>query len=266
MRNPVETGRFPSYDGSMRMAALWGYVLGKAQASKTVDRWFWRLPHGPRRILFRACRLDCGVPQGQASEVLSRKTLFIHVPKTAGTSVQRSLFGREVVGHQTFRQYELALSQRQLTSLFKFAFVRNPWDRLVSAWAFLHDGGYNHWDRDWAEKNLAPFPDFASFVLQHISPERVENDYWHFRPQVYYLRNGRGQVTLDFLGRFRESGPGLPTRGTIAGMFGHVGLAQSDGQPAVVRLSGLLHASQFRSCGRGLPRRYRDVRLRVLTN
>ncbi len=188
----------------MRMSVLWGYVLGKAQASKTVDRWFWRLPHGPRRILFRACRLDCGVPREQAAEVLSRKALFIHVPKTAGTSVQRSLFGREVVGHQTFRQYELALPRRQLTSLFKFAFVRNPWDRLVSAWAFLRDGGYNHWDREWAEKNLAQFPDFESFVLQWISRKTVENGYGHFRPQAYYLRNGRGRIDLDFLGRFEN--------------------------------------------------------------
>ncbi len=201
----------------MRMGVLWGYVLGKAQASKTVDRWFWRLPHEPRRILFHACRLDCGVPQGQAAEVISRKALFIHVPKTAGTSVQRSLFGREVVGHQTFRQYELASPRRQLTSLFKFAFVRNPWDRLVSAWAFLRDGGYNHWDREWAEKNLAQFPDFESFVLRWISRERVENGYGHFRPQVYYLRNGRGRIGLDFLGRFENLAQDFKRVGQLLG-------------------------------------------------
>ena len=146
---------------------------------------------------------DRGVPQGQAAEVLSRKVLFIHVPKTAGTSVQCSLFGREVVGHQTFRQYELASPRRQLTSLFKFAFVRNPWDRLGSAGAFLRDGGQSLGSRMGGEESR-PISDFELFVLRWISRERVENGYGHFRPQVYYLRNGRGRIGLDFLGRFEN--------------------------------------------------------------
>ncbi len=186
------------------MSAVWGYVLGRAQASKTVDRWFWRLPYGPRRVLFRACRLDSGVPPGLVPDVLSRGALFIHVPKTAGVSVQRGLFGRSVVQHQTLRQYELVMSRRQLTPLFKFAFVRNPWDRLVSAWLYLREGGFNRWDRGHAERNLAQFPDFESFVLRRVKRETIENDYWHLRPQVYYLRNGRGRVELDFIGRFEN--------------------------------------------------------------
>lgn len=52
----------------MRRGAVWRYVLGKAQAGKTVDRWFWRLPYGPRRLLFHACRLDTGVPPDVVSE------------------------------------------------------------------------------------------------------------------------------------------------------------------------------------------------------
>ena len=181
-----------------------GYVLSKAQASRTVDRWFWRLPYGPRRLLFHACRLDDGITRQQASEILGRKALFFHVPKTAGQSVQHSLFGGIVVGHWTFRQFELAFSKRELASLFKFTFVRNPWDRLVSAWVFLRGGGRNQWDREWSEKNLTQFPDFESFVLQRISREQVEHEYWHFLPQVHFLRNGRGRVELDFVGRFEN--------------------------------------------------------------
>jgi hypothetical protein len=76
--------------------------------------------------------------------------IFIHIPKTAGTSIEEALrdetcqlLPREwdhaciphtPLNHLTLR--ELAdygvLSPEQLRAYFKFCFVRNPWDRLIS--------------------------------------------------------------------------------------------------------------------------------------
>jgi len=183
---------------------LLGNLSRGAQSSKGVERLFWRLPCPWRRVIAKVCRIPSGVSPDLAAEILRRKMLFIHVPKTAGVSVQRSLFGRVLFFHQSFRQFELAFTGSQLASLFKFTFVRNPWDRLVSGWTFLREGGYGEQDRAWFATHLARFPDFQSFVLNWVSREDVQRAYVHFRPQVDFVRSGRGNLQMDFIGRFEN--------------------------------------------------------------
>lgn len=72
--------------------------------------------------------------------------LFIHITKTAGTSVAISLFG-ELPYHYTAVQYRVIYGRKTFNRYFKFAFVRNPWDRLYSAYSFLKNGGWNNEDR-----------------------------------------------------------------------------------------------------------------------
>jgi len=188
-----------------RVLIRWlGSVVHRAQSSKGVERLFWRLPGPWRRCIASVCRIPSGVSPELAAEILDRRMLFIHVPKTAGVSVQHSLFGRVLFLHESLRQFELAFTQGQLASLFKFTFVRNPWDRLVSAWTFLHEGGYSDQDREWYAGHLAQFPDFESFVLQWLAREDTERSYIHFKPQVHFLKNGRGRLELDFVGRFEN--------------------------------------------------------------
>ena len=190
------------------------YAAVAAQSSKSVGRLFWSLPHDPRRILFHTLGLNSGVPQSLVSMILAKKALFVHVPKAAGVSVQRSLFGDVAFRHTSFRQFELAFTASQMASLFKFAFVRNPWDRLVSAWLFLRDGGLNEQDRTWSSENLSRYPDFESFVLDWVSRADLDRSYVHFRPQLHFLESGRKRLELNFVGRFEN----------LAADFEHVAL------------------------------------------
>ena len=100
------------------------------------------------------------------------KCIFIHIPKAAGTAVTQALFG-PVSRHVPYFEYEKA-NPRKFKRYFKFAFVRNPWDRLVSTYFFLKRGGLNEMDRQWAEKNLSVFDNFDSFVRGWVNEENID--------------------------------------------------------------------------------------------
>ena len=54
------------------------------------------------------------------------RCIFVHIPKAAGVSVCRGLFGGLAGGHAHIGVYQLAFSHLEFSSYFKFAFVRNP--------------------------------------------------------------------------------------------------------------------------------------------
>src|ERR1700746_1966012 len=66
------------------------------------------------------------------------RCIFIHIPKTAGSSVVEVLFG-ERSRHIPYFEYEQA-NPGKFRRYFKFSFVRNPWDRLVFSYFFLRAG------------------------------------------------------------------------------------------------------------------------------
>jgi len=86
-----------------------------------------------------------------------KRFLFVHIPKTAGNSIQSVLrdysedelvalrgeqdgverFGLrnpkyKVKKHSTLAEYRAALGDAEFGRLYKFICVRNPWDRMVS--------------------------------------------------------------------------------------------------------------------------------------
>jgi hypothetical protein len=127
--------------------------------------------------------------------------IFIHVPKTAGSSIALALFG-ENSRHVPYFEYERANPQKFRT-YFKFGFVRNPWDRLVSTYFFLRRGGINQMDRDWYAQNISDYPSFGHFVRGWLRKENIHS-FPHFIPQSYFLADARGRLMMDFIGRYER--------------------------------------------------------------
>ena len=65
------------------------------------------------------------------------KCIFVHIPRTAGTSVEQAI--RPDWSWESFKEEKHILASTAKTiykeywdDYFKFSFIRNPWDRMVS--------------------------------------------------------------------------------------------------------------------------------------
>jgi chondroitin 4-sulfotransferase 11 len=126
------------------------------------------------------------------------RAIFIHVPKTAGVSVRRALAMDHTFSsvHATYLDYHLA-DPRKCRDFFKFAFVRNPFERLLSAYAFLAAGGMPKWDTERKERVLHGIDGFEQFVHERLADVLHE---LHFRPQHEFLCDRSGALKMDFVG------------------------------------------------------------------
>ena len=148
--------------------------------------------------------------------------IFVHIPKCAGVSVCQSLFGNHGAGHHPIGVFQQVFEPPFFDSCFKFTFVRNPWDRLVSAYEFLQGGGFNDTDRRWARRHLSAYSDFGRFVREWVTPENVSS--WiHFRPQTDFLLLPDGRTGVDFIGRFESLEADFSQVCTRLGIQGRLG-------------------------------------------
>lgn len=130
--------------------------------------------------------------------------VFVHVPKVAGTSMKNTLFpGGGGPGHKPAMEYFLD-NPDKFQRYFVFAFVRNPYDRLVSAYNYLMQGGKGgEDDRNFRDTYLVEYKDFTDFVKRGLRKSEIIT-YWHLVPQYLYLVNYDGEVIVDFIGSFEN--------------------------------------------------------------
>lgn len=132
------------------------------------------------------------------------KFVFVHIPKTGGNGVLQSLFGVDGQGHKRLEDYYLYSSKR-FNQYFKFAVVRHPFTRFVSAFYYLKGGGISKVDREvFRDQLLDGIEDVNDFVARLQSDPLFRLDmmnYIHFKPQSYFLEGLIRGKSLDYLGR-----------------------------------------------------------------
>ncbi|MEO8302287.1 MAG: sulfotransferase family 2 domain-containing protein [Rhizomicrobium sp.] len=70
----------------------------------------------------------------------ARNLIFVHVPRVAGTSITRALYGEGCIHHHSMRYYR-AIDPGFAQSAGSFAVLRDPLERFASAYAFVRAGG-----------------------------------------------------------------------------------------------------------------------------
>lgn len=151
------------------------------------------------------------------------RILFVHIAKTGGTSIRAALnrlhwtdpyawairaanvltratdykIGAKFPRHaKAVAAYE-NIGEPFWSELFKFVFVRNPWDLQVSSWHHL---------RRIPGADTDQFADFEAFLRYKF--EGGPDLPWHFnisrQVQSLYMLDMEGRVIVDFVGRFER--------------------------------------------------------------
>jgi len=152
-----------------------------------------------------------------------KKFIWFKSAKTAGTSMYRGLMKKEIydlVGYKDnpieFSKWWDSLTDEKLNNYFKFTFVRNPYDRLVSA--------FNHiimeqtlqtyvdaWPVIHPNENGKPaeitfdiiFKLFTLFVKRGLQTHDINKDSVHWMPQNNHVEMDGYQI-VDFVGKYEN--------------------------------------------------------------
>jgi len=139
--------------------------------------------------------------------------IFVHIQKTGGLSVETVLrenddtidsqqYGRGL--HRHARALRPLVSPEQWQRYYKFAFVRNPWDRLVSWYAMcVQVTAPNDFAR-YVQTHTKTFSDF----VKHATTGIVERTTWN---QLDYVVDEGGELMVDYVGRYESLGADFAT-------------------------------------------------------
>lgn len=142
------------------------------------------------------------------------KAIYIHIPKTGGSAVKHAILQAlgyttsfttdskrptkvkkefSLTGPQKHRQLVQVikdLPNEQVNQYYKFTFIRNPWDRMVSEF---------HWRQQIYNDRKPPPVDFKQFIHE-IERMQASKTYFfrsHIQTQKSFVVDTAGVVALD---------------------------------------------------------------------
>ena len=144
--------------------------------------------------------------------------IFIHNPKAAGTYIKQALNAHEIgyisLLHNTADTMKGMYGDVVWRKAYKFAFVRNPWDRLVSWYYFI------------IQTKIKPnikrisFPEFINIVCDDDSESLISQSaklypsFWKTILDLDYNKSFNQHAftsDVDFIGRFENFNNDLKT-------------------------------------------------------
>ena len=145
------------------------------------------------------------------------KFIFIHINRCGGTAIAKALLpyldAKDVIlgytpqfekiseknkekgylwKHSRAIEVRKILGENVWDNYFKFSFVRNPYDRIVSTY---------HW---WIENGENYRPDITKKIAAISFRAYLSSRYFYIKPCGYYIDDGNGNIIVDFIGKFEN--------------------------------------------------------------
>jgi hypothetical protein len=125
--------------------------------------------------------------------------LFVHIPKTGGTSISKILYHRNLPHYPA--EFWLTTLGDRVASLPSFSVIRHPVERMVSAYKMARFGGTDiiAYSRYW-QARLRGLDSFDAFV-DHAFANRQQLEVLpdDLRTQASFILDARGRVMVDRL-------------------------------------------------------------------
>jgi len=131
------------------------------------------------------------------------KCVYIHIPKTAGTSIETCLknendINQVVGGHSTF-QALMHYKETIMCNLFTFTIVRNPYDRLLSAYKYMLKMETNE---ILGNEEIKKCENFKDFVMNYLDETTILSN-MHLKPQYEFIVY-QGKISVDYIGKYEH--------------------------------------------------------------
>ena len=144
--------------------------------------------------------------------------IFVHIPKTAGNSVNR-VFGIGWQDHKDLQRYRDELPAEDFARYFKFAIVRNPWDRLFSDYNYQlkksreKDSKLFLFTPNGSKRNFAEWVEVALAAPDFYEPQRwggaVSSHIHRWSPQADWI-SVDGRPAVDFIAHLERLSDDFP--------------------------------------------------------
>lgn len=149
------------------------------------------------------------------------KFIFVHVYNTAGASIKEALkdYASELekfkinrpskeindrpnplydkwytyLYHVKAKEIKKELPKEVYDNFYKFAFVRNPWDRMVSAYHSILSNTRHPYHRSF--KSLRNFDEFVECLVTIKKNEEIQKN---------FVIDSEGKLIVDFVGRYEN--------------------------------------------------------------
>jgi len=137
--------------------------------------------------------------------IFNNSIIFLHIPRTGGSIIENFLQNKYQMNYFGADNFGLSMQHYTLDNIlklnpdlnksYKFTFIRNPFDRILSSYL------------NWTINNTPNFDDYIDMVKNVVDNKLYlhtafinTNDISHYIPQSIMINNN----DIDFIGRFEN--------------------------------------------------------------
>jgi len=129
--------------------------------------------------------------------VYKTKILFIHIPKCAGLSISKSIYGGPI-GHKKLSYFKLHLV---LFNPYVFTVLRDPEDRFLSALNYAHSGGTSVGHVNYNIHKLVKNNDLE-LIVNSVANGKIKDPI--FLPQSFYLDDSNVKINYYYFNQIDQ--------------------------------------------------------------